>query len=555
MNKTDCIDLSADRLISIAADCIEDHDYVRALKMLNKNAVLNGNDEDSYMLYAEAFDDMELYEKCVNGWFKYIDYAGDNADFAEAYEGLAVSFMNMGQESYAAFYYNKLLMETESELTPENRQEIINALIRSEKPPLRFAWPPRLADYSEEMEKGVDFMRRNDYDSAVKEFEKVAEGNEKYLTARNYIAMCNIIGDKNDEAEQECLSILKKDPENIHALTTLSAVKNQQKKTEEAKYYAQKLLKLNAENEEDIYKIATVCCENGMHREAYELFCRLDGGLTYDCSFLFFKAVAAFNGGYADKSIEIFDRLLTIYPNAVTAEYWYYVVIEEKKKPVEERAVLEYYYRLPASECENNITLLTAFNRLKDSDAQVVCEQADISTSIHWCIDEGDGRTSEELALLGAFSALKGGMDDLVRDILLDAFLPDGVKLQLLGGLVQQNKEGEYGMTLCNIYRRIHLVPIDVGRNKRKTFLRAYSVVFARIAIIGADYPYKLAAAAEKLYCKLEEEGRLDVCRSVEALAAAILRYSEIEGVGLTDEQVYMLFGVNKEKVDKILGE
>ncbi|MDE7301583.1 MAG: hypothetical protein K2N47_05375, partial [Clostridia bacterium] len=68
MSKTELIDLGADRLISIAADRLEEHAYIQTLKMLNKNAVLNGNDEDSYMLYAEAFDDMGLYEKCVNGW-------------------------------------------------------------------------------------------------------------------------------------------------------------------------------------------------------------------------------------------------------------------------------------------------------------------------------------------------------------------------------------------------------------------------------------------------------------------------------------------------------
>ena len=28
------------------------------------------------MLYAEIYDDMGLYEKCVNGWFKYLDEAG-----------------------------------------------------------------------------------------------------------------------------------------------------------------------------------------------------------------------------------------------------------------------------------------------------------------------------------------------------------------------------------------------------------------------------------------------------------------------------------------------
>ncbi|MGN0805914.1 MAG: hypothetical protein ACI4MC_02650, partial [Candidatus Coproplasma sp.] len=138
MKKTAAIDFSADRLISIAADSVENHEYIKALKMLNKNAVLNGNDEDSYLLYAEIFDDMGLSEKSVNGWFKYLDYAGDGADFAEAYEGLAVGFMGLGQDNFAAYYYNKLLMETESELTPENRQEIINAFLVKERPALRF---------------------------------------------------------------------------------------------------------------------------------------------------------------------------------------------------------------------------------------------------------------------------------------------------------------------------------------------------------------------------------------------------------------------------------
>ena len=176
MNKTDAIDLSADRLISIASDSIDAHDYISALKMLNKNAVLNGNDEDSYMLYAEAFDDMGLYEKCINGWFKYIDYAGEAADLAEAYEGIAISFMNMGMDSFAAFYYNKLLMETDSELTAENRQEIIDAFLKTEKPALRFAYPPRLVDYSEVLESGMELMRKNDYESALAEFEKVEIG-------------------------------------------------------------------------------------------------------------------------------------------------------------------------------------------------------------------------------------------------------------------------------------------------------------------------------------------------------------------------------------------
>lgn len=553
MNKTDRIDLSADRLISIAADCVEGHDYIAALKMLNKNAVLNGNDEDSYMLYAEAFDDMGLYEKCVNGWFKYIDYAGDGADLAEAYEGIAISFMNMGMDSFAAFYYNKLLMETDSELTPQNRQEIIESFLKTEKPALKFAYPPRLVDYSEELESGVEFMKKNQFDNAVKEFDKVDEGSEKYLAARNYIAMCNVISDKNEQAEEECLGILKRDPENVQALTTLAAVKSQQHKSEEAKELALRLLEINPSEDEELYKIATVCCENGMHEQAFSIFSRLDERFDYDCSLLFFKAVSAYNSGRAEKALEIFDTLLTVYPNAVTADYWHFFATGESKKDVNDRKVLEYFYRLPKAECEANISFLTAFCRLSDRQARKLCKEADVTGMVHWCFDEGDNNSSYELKLLGAMSAVKGGLDDTVRDILLDAFLQDGVKLEVLSALVRQNREGEYGIVVCNLYKKVTLVPPEIGKNKKKTFLKAYGLAFSRFAMLEPEYPFMLCAATEKLYVRLEREGRLDACRSVPVLAAAIMKFSEVKESGLKDEQLYSFFGVSEEKVNSLL--
>ncbi|MDE7379538.1 MAG: hypothetical protein K2N14_00665 [Clostridia bacterium] len=554
MNKTDRIDLSADRLISIAADCIGEHNYIPALKMLNKNAVLNGNDEDSYMLYAEAFDDMCLYEKCINGWFKYIDYAGESADLAEAYEGIAISFMNMGMDSFAAFYYNKLLIETDSELTAENRRDIIESFIKNEEPALRFAYPPHLADYSKEMESGMEFMRKNEYESAVAEFSKVYDGNEKYLSARNYIAMCNVICDNNEQAEEECLAILRRDPDNVQALTTLAAVKSQQHKSEEARNLAMRLLDINPEDGEEIYKIATVCCENGMHEQAYAQFSRLDERFAYDSSLLYFKAIAAYNSGKADKGLEILDTLLTIYPNAVTADYWHGVILAESKKLPEERRTLEYFYRLPKDECEANITFLSAFNRLSDAQAKKLSRETDIGGAVHWCLDEGEGHASYELKLLGALSAVKGDMDDTVRDILLDAFLQDGIKLEVLSNLVQRNCEGEYGIVVCNLYKRVTLVPLNVGRYKRKTFLKAYALVFSRFAMLEKEYPFMLCASAERLYKKLEEEGRLDECRSVPALAAAIFSFSEIKESGLSPEQLCSFFGANKDKVNLILG-
>ncbi|MGN1103474.1 MAG: hypothetical protein ACI4QI_01230 [Candidatus Coproplasma sp.] len=553
MKKTATIDFSADRLISIADESMENHEYIKALKMLNKNAVLNGNDEDSYLLYAEIFDDLNLSEKSVNGWFKYLDYAGDGADFAEAYEGLAVGYMALGQDTNAAYYYNKLLMETESELSPENRQEIINAFLVKEKPTLRFAWPAKLADYSEELSRGIDLMRESDFEGAIKEFEKVGEGNEKYNTARNYIAMCNIIADRDDEAERECLHILSIDPENVHALTTLSAVKTQQHKWAEAKELAYRLINLNVTDSDDLYKIATVCCENKLHAQAYDIFCRMDDRFAYDCNFLFFKAISAYNSDKIEKSIQIFDTLLTIYPNAVIADYWYYVVLEESKKPFEKRQELEYFYRLPRSECEANITLLTAFTRLSDKNAQKLLKETDLSAAIHWCMDEGDPNSADELKLVGAFAALKGGLDDTLRDILLDAFMPDAIKLELLSGLVQRNKGGTYGIVLCNLYRCITLAPVSLGRLKRKIFLSAYGLAFSRFAPFDSQNPVLLATATEGLYQKLEEEGGLSDCTSIPTLAAGIVLYSDIDKRDLESEQICSFFNANIDDVAHLI--
>lgn len=527
MSKTLGIDLSEDRLLAIAADCIDEHNYIGALRMLNKNAELNGNAEDSYMLYAEAFDDMGLYEKSVNGWFKYIDYSFGypDSDFTDAYEGLAVNYLNLGEEEIAAFYYNKLLVETSAELSPENRREIINNFIVTHKSPLKIAYPPRLADFSGEMERGIGYMRSGDYENAIAEFSKVDEGNKSYLSARNYIAMCDIISDKCDEAEQECLAVLKKYPDDVQSLTTLAAVKNQQKKVDESRAIANKLLSVGATATEDLYKIATVCCENGMHEEAYKLFCKIEEDLTYDNSVLYFKAVSAYNSGRKRESLDAFDKLQTIYSDAVTAKYYADFVRSHLAEDDDDYKLnpLTYFYRLPQEERESNIEILSAFIRLSDKHAKLISKEIDITDCIRWCFDEGGEHGSTELKMLGAACAVKADCcDDILRDILLDAFLPDSLKMQTLGFIAERNEDCTYGVVICHVFRKIDIPSLKVGRTKKKIFIKAYAMAVARFALIDPDYVYALNSSATSLYDKLSQDKRLADAKDAPALAAAI---------------------------------
>jgi tetratricopeptide (TPR) repeat protein len=553
MIKTTGIDFSEDRLLAIAADYLEDHNYIGALKMLNKNAQINGNAEESYMLYAETFDDMELYEKCINGWFKYIDYADPDSDLSDAYEGLAVSFLNLGQENFAAYYYNRLLMETAEDLTNEDREQIINAFLSSDKPSLKIAYPPKLADYTKEMDNGVSMMRLNNYDGAIAEFEKVHEDNEKHASARNYIAMCKIISDKTEEAEQECESILEKYPNNVQALTTMAAIKRQQEKNDESLAIAQKLLSLKVDGLDDVYKIATVCCENELHEDAYRLFCKLEGEFCYDTNVLYFKAISAYNCGYSDASLQAFDTILTVNPDAVTARYYRDYVKKNEKNKKYLKKPLKYFYRLPQKEREANLQFLTLYSSLGKREADMLAGEVDITECIKWCFDESDGRDNVELQMLGASCALKAGLDDLLRDILLDTTVADPVKMETIGEITQRNEGISYGVVVCNLYRKLYIPRLVIGRAKKNVFLLAYSLLVSRFAMLNADYVFLIHSAATTMYNDFSDNGKLAQCTDYASLAAAIYHFSGIREAGLNEEGICSFFGADEKKYKKLI--
>lgn len=552
MKKTVAIDLSDDRLIAIAADLIDDHNYIGALKMLNKNAELNGNDEDSYMLYAEVFDDMGLYEKCVNGWFKYLDVS-DYSDHADCFEGLAVNYMNLGNRHFSAYYYNKLLMET-GDIDPDARETIVRDFLGEEENPLKVAYPPEKADCSDIIAEGVRLLKEGEYALAVEEFERIDERNQSYLTARNYIAMCKIIADKTEEAEQECERILDRYPDNVQAMTTLAAVKTEAGKTEEALTLAKKLLAAEVTDTDELYKIATVCCENKLHEEAYSIFSRLTGeGLSYDLSILYFKAVSAFNCGKYEECFDAFDTLLTIYPDAVTANY-YYLEARGMHDRHEEKE-MSYFYRMPQDQRESSLTMLAAFMRLPPSSALKLCNELDIADCVLWCFDEMEGKQGSELKNLATQAAIRARLDDIVRDILLDAFLPDELKIEGLTALAERNEDNAFGTVICNIYKRVTVRRLQIGRLKRASFVRAYARLVAHFSILDDVNGERFALAAESLYEKLEREDRLDCAKDVSALAAAIYLLSPVREVGVNETTAAAFFGVNDQKIKKILGE
>ena len=549
MGKITRIDLSADRLLSVALQMADDHNYIGALKMLNKLAGREELSLDALSLYAEIYDDLGLYEKCINGWFLFMGSAV-NEDMSDCYEGLAVSFMNLGLENFAAFYYNKLLEEANG-FSAEERESILRDFLSTEENPLKFAYPPAVADCTQIISDGVSYMKTGDFERAVEEFEQIENENPSYLTARNYIAMCKIVTDKIDEAEQECKALLKRDPNNIQAMTTLAACYSEQGEAEAAAELARHLVDLNVEDQDEIYKIATVCCENKMHKEAYLMFSKLSGDIVYDKNIMYFRAVAAYNSGKLKEAFDEFDRLLTIYPDAVIARHSY-----EFGRSVADSGAegeLSYFYRLPQEMREENLSILSSYLALPKTQANRLYDREQLERCINWCFDEVDGAHGGDLQRVALMVAVKADLGYLVAKYMVDAFLPDEIKIELLTAIIERNEGVDLGVVICNVYKNVSIEPVDIGRTKRKQFLGAYANLCSHFVILDVYNGYKIKEATERTYLKLKESDNLNIATDSQALAAAIYIKSGVREAGISGKKIYSFFDVTQDRVNRIL--
>ena len=107
-SKVKKIDFSRRRIASLADKFYNEGDYLSALRFAYKEFDLYGGDAEVYARLADIYEGMGLQGTAVNWWFRFLDIAED-ADLPEVYEGLAVNFLNMGNESQSAYYYNKLI--------------------------------------------------------------------------------------------------------------------------------------------------------------------------------------------------------------------------------------------------------------------------------------------------------------------------------------------------------------------------------------------------------------------------------------------------------------
>lgn len=553
MGKVKKIDLSAKRLGLLAEKCIDEGDYVSALRFTFRQ-IQRGGTLSAYFRLCEIYEVLELNSSAINYWFKALDACGEE-ELPEIYEGLAMNYLTIGKEAQAAFYYN-CLIESDEYIPEETKLEIAEAFADEPKSPFKISYPPSLADYTEELDGASRAIKKGDCKKALKFLEKIPEGAKDYELAMEMRSLAYLLTGETDRAIETCLTMLKTNENNVRALSTLAAGYLEKGENEKSKEIALRLCKLTAKDEEEGFKIATVCCENGLHKEAYERFVALEEDAPYDGKMMYFKGVSAFQCGKIKEAIQTFEDLCAVYPDAAVVEYYlkkikaYYASVQKGEEA--EKPTLTYFYQVPKEEREYRCDFLMDILKQPKEEAEIFGIFAHTGGLFRWCFDELDGM-DHDLQYLACVVAARCRTDDFLKDVLLDNEVLDLLKIEILRLLFERNEKATFGTVLCHVYRRLTLLPIKIGRKSRKKFIEAYARTASKFIALRQDSGKKIKSAAEKLYRALEAYDSFDLIKNSDDASCAIYVLAEVKDVNAGIETASLAFDANPETVRVLL--
>ncbi len=552
--KTKKIDFSRKRIAHLADEYYNEGDYLSALRFAHRELREFGGDPDVYARLCDIYEGMGLQGSAINYWFRFLDVA-EESDLPDIYEGLAANYLALGNERAAAYYYDRLV-DADENLPEDMKMEIVEAFAQDKRDNLRFVYPPELADYSSELSLGGRALKAGDCKRAIAELDKVAFGAKEYNSAKEMQAVAYLLDGDTENAERACKEVLAHTPDEVRVLATLAAVYLEQGKKEESLALAKQLAALPVTDTDECYKIATVCCENGLHEEAYERFVALDQKAPYDGRTLYFTAVSAYKSGKIAEAIEALERLVTVYPDAEVAKYYLRALRNYRDEVASggERTPPEliYFYHLPQEEREERCRLLIRIGSSARDEAQLFGLLALHDGYFAWCFDEMDGG-DRDLQYLGLVTAAHVRADEFLQDVLLDFEVADVLKVEVLRMLLERNEDLSVGIVLCGIYKRAELYRISIGRKRRKRFIEGYARVASKFAAVDERSSRRLKEAAEGLYRSLEEKGGLDLIDNPDDCACAIYLLSGLKELGKEQTWIASAFNADLAKVQVLL--
>jgi hypothetical protein len=271
---------------------------------------------------------------------------------------------------------------------------------------------------------------------------------------------------------------------------------------------------------------------------------------------LYFKGATAYKSGLLDEAIDAFSNLCTVYPEAAVVQYYLdemrreKSLVEQGEKP--DKIEINYFYTIPKEERQNRIEFLLSVEKASKEEAEFLGMGANAMGYLQWCFDERDGM-DYDLQYLACLVANRSRQDEFLREVLLDNEAIDPLKAEILRMLYERNEGGEQGVVFYDVYHRVNLLPISIGRKKRKKIISAYAKTASRFALLNEEFAQRLKSSAELLYKALETFDCLDHAEDIDECACVIYLLSDLKDWGKNIEKMSSAFEANVDRVKVLL--
>ena len=203
-----------------------------------------------------------------------------------------------------------------------------------------------------------------DFEGAIRVLKKIVEQGGDVLFAENNLALANFCNGDVDEAIRIAGSVLKKDPQNLHAICNLALFYHEKGIANPQNLYLSRMQSLTPADSDETLKLLLTYCELGVHKKVTSMMKTTLQEKPYDARVLYLAAISSANvGDYADALVHL-ENMLRLDPYDSIARYY--------KKQVEEAAkgaelpVLEYNYQVPTDEIRRRLDYLNKCIQLAD---------------------------------------------------------------------------------------------------------------------------------------------------------------------------------------------
>ena len=531
---------------------------VQALKC----AIKNGADKSAHIQLGEVYLRAGLVGQAFD---TYASAYASGDDSVPCLFGLCRSAFFMGYDVESADYFKQIFIKNLSEITKnttnnydiEEMNEEFSAItsMLPDNHGFTFVKNNECKEFSSE---AMDMLREAP-EKALPYFESISPKSPLYYEARNNVALINLMMGATSEAKAECKKVLQHNPNDVFALSTLLACYSADDDEQGVKRIVDRIEKLKLSNEEQIRKVALAMCQSCIHDKAVKYLTMLEDH-KYEKNIMVLLAIAYYNVGKADKSLETLKNLYKLYPKER-------VMVTDLIKRVKDGQdkLLEYSVNMPYNVMLNKINLCRKwFGADYDDVCFDVTGLKDIVQSdsnyelLYWyLVNHAHLYKNDEIVLL--FRLCQTGDEraiSLLTDVLMDTDAPDYLKCKCMRVLLSGGWSRETFMVIgakivstTPIYPKSWDIATERANEIDLIWTEAYSIAFTELFMRYSEYESELASLADVVYNNIKD---LDPQSLRTPFAIAAVMYKRVkQSQGVKDSVIRDIFAVSPKTMIK----